>query len=179
MTAPEPSLRWWLWGLVAFAVVMGLSAAITAPASVTFDIIDHQTAGTAARVDQIQSQWAAGGVRLLAIVSMLGDLVFIGVYGWGSWLAGRSFMKLGGLVRVLGALISVAALVFLVTDYCETLLQFVQMLRDRGSDPMAGIAATVQPVKVVAWIATFVGILLALVWHWFGRAMARWRGPTS
>ena len=130
MTAAGPRLRWWLLGLVAFAIVIALSAAITAPESVTFGIVDHQTAGSATRVDAIQSQWSAGGVRTLAIVSMLGDLVFIGIYGWGSWLAGRSFMAMGGLLRGLGAIIAAAAVVFLVTDYCETLLQLVQMIAD-------------------------------------------------
>lgn len=165
MTASAPKLRWWLWGLVAFAVVIGLSAAITSPASVTFGITDHQAAGTAARVNEIQGQWATGGVRTLAIVSMLGDLVFIGIYGWGSWLAGRSFMRLGGALGLLGGVIAVAALVFLLTDYCETLLQIVQLVGNEGSDTLAGIAATVQPVKIIAWIVTFFGILLALGWH--------------
>lgn len=165
MIAAVPKLRWWLWGLVAFAVVIGLSAGITAPESVTLGITDHQTAGTAVRVDEIQGQWAAGGVRTLAIISMLGDLVFIGIYGFGSWIAGRSFMRLGGLLRAVGAIIAAAALVFLATDYCETLLQLVQMIRDEGSDSLAGIAATVQPVKIIAWIVTFVGVLLGLGWH--------------
>ena len=162
MNAAGPKLRWWLWGLVAFAVVIALSAAITAPESVTLGISEHQAAGTAARVDEIQAQWAAGGVRTVAIISMIGDLIFIGIYGWGSWLAGRSFMAMGGALRLAGAVIALAALVFVVTDYTETLLQLVQMLRNEGSDAMAGIAAAVLPVKIIAWLVTFGGMLLTL-----------------
>ena len=33
----------------------------------------------------------------------------------------------------------------------------------RGSDTLAATAATVQPVKIIAWIVTFFGILAGLV----------------
>lgn len=164
MNTTGPKLRWWLWGLLAFAVVIALSMAITAPESVTLGIGEHQSAGTAARVNEIQAQWSAGGVRSLAIISMIGDLIFIGIYGLGSWIAGRSFMAMGGMLKIAGAVIALAALAFLVTDYTETLLQLAQMLRDEGSDRMAGIAAAVRPVKIVAWLVTFGGVLLALGW---------------
>ena len=80
MNAAAPELRWWLWGLFAFVVVIGLGAAVTAPDPVTFGITDHQAAGTAARVDAIQTQWRDGGVRPLAILAMIGDLVVIAIY---------------------------------------------------------------------------------------------------
>lgn len=168
MSDPKPNLRWWLWGLVAFAIVIVLSMAVTHPESVTLGIAEHQAAGSAARVDEIQGQWREGGVRTLAIIAMLGDLVFIGIYGWGSWLAGRSFMAMLGAARMLGMLIAISAIIFLVTDYTETTLQVVQLLSEQGSDWMAAVAATVRPVKIVAWIATFGGVLMALAIRRFG-----------
>lgn len=168
LTKPKPNLRWWLLGLLAFAIVIMLSMAVMRPESVTLGIAEHQAAGSAARVDEIQDQWRAGGVRTLAIVAMIGDLIFIGIYGWGSWLAGRSFMAMRGSARMLGILIAISAIIFLVTDYTETLLQLVQLLGEQGSDWMAAVAATVRPVKVAAWIATFGGVLMALAIRRFG-----------
>ncbi|MCF8881544.1 hypothetical protein L5849_02400 [Erythrobacter sp. SN021] len=172
MSEPKPNLRWWLWGLVAFAIVIVLSMAVMHPESVTLGIAEHQAAGSAARVDEIQGQWREGGVRTLAIIAMLGDLVFIGIYGWGSWLAGRSFMAMRGAARMLGMLIAISAITFLVTDYTETILQVVQLLSEQGSDWMAAVAATVRPVKIVAWIATFGGVLTALAIRRFGASPA-------
>ena len=172
MSEPKPNLRWWLWGLVAFAIVIVLSMAVMHPESVTLGIAEHQAAGSAARVDEIQGQWREGGVRTLAIIAMLGDLVFIGIYGWGSWLAGRSFMAMRGAARMLGMLIAISAIIFLVTDYTETILQVVQLLSEQGSDWMAAVAATVRPVKIVAWIATFGGVLMALAVRRFGSRSA-------
>ena len=172
MSEPKPNLRWWLWGLVAFAIVIVLSMAVMHPESVTLGIAEHQAAGSAARVDEIQGQWREGGVRTLAIIAMLGDLVFIGIYGWGSWLAGRSFMAMRGAARMLGMLIAISAITFLVTDYTETILQVVQLLSEQGSDWMAAVAATARPVKIVAWIATFGGVLMALAVRRFGSRSA-------
>ncbi|MBX7499952.1 hypothetical protein K3181_00670 [Qipengyuania sp. YG27] len=163
MTGPKPDLRWWLWGLAAFGIVIALSVSITVFGDgVTWGIGEHQAAGSAARVDEIQTQWRAGGVRNLAIVAMLGDLVFIGIYGWGSWRAGRSFMAMPGALGLLGVLIAASAVVFVLCDYTETLLQLVQLLRERGSDAMAATAAAVRPIKSVAWLASFFGVLAAL-----------------
>ncbi|MFW2351429.1 hypothetical protein [Qipengyuania sp.] len=170
MTGPKSDLRWWLWGLAAFAVVIALSVSITLFGNgVTWGIGEHQAAGSAARVDEIQAQWRAGGVRNLAIVAMLGDLVFIGIYGWGSWRAGRSFMAMPGALGLLGVLIAASAVVFVLCDYTETVLQMIQLLRERGSDAMAGTAAAVRPIKSAAWVATFLGVLAALAIGRLGR----------
>lgn len=172
MTTQKSDIRLWLWGLVAFAIVIALSLAITVPEDVTLGIAEHQAAGSAARVDEIQTQWREGGVRALAIVAMLGDLVFIGIYGWGSWRAGRSFMTGTGSVSMLGLLVAISALVFLVTDYTETILQIIQLIQDKGSDAMAAVAATVRPIKILSWIATFGGVLMALAIRRFGAPAA-------
>lgn len=162
MSDDKPRLKLWLIGLAMFAGLILLSF-VRGDAS-QYTILDHQAAGTAAMVDTIQSDWRANGLRTLAIFSMIGDLIFIGVYGWGSYLAGRSFQHIGsGFVRLTGLVVAVAAIIFLVTDYVETVLQLIQLLREQGSDWMAGTAATVRPIKVAAWIVTFLGVILALV----------------
>ncbi|MEL6878392.1 MAG: hypothetical protein AAGL68_09885 [Pseudomonadota bacterium] len=162
MIHERPQLRLWLIGLAMFAVLIGASL-LRADAS-EFGIVDHQAAGTAAQVDIIQADWRAAGIRTFAIISMIGDLIFIGVYGWGSYVAGRSFSRIGsGVLRAVGVAVAVAAAVFIVTDYIETTLQLIQLLREQGSDWMAGTAAFAQPIKVAAWIVTFLGVLAGLI----------------
>ena len=152
-------LRWWIGGLVAFAIVIAIGAAIT-QGDVSAGIIEHQQAGSAARVDEIQAQWRAGNVRMIAIAAMIGDLVFIAIYGWGSFVAGRSLIATSqAAARVIGWVVAVAAVLFVMTDYLETVLQFIQLLQERGVDWMAATAAFAQPIKVAAWIATFIGVI--------------------
>ncbi len=157
-----PVLRWWLIGLGLFALVVALGMGLQQ--SSAYGIVEHQLAGTAGRVDEIQAAWRADGVRWLAIVAMLADLVFIGVYGWGSWIAGRSFMAMGRKrLQWLGAFVAAGAAVFLLTDYVETVLQVIQLVRERGSDAMAQTAASVQQAKVAAFVVTFVGVIAGLL----------------
>jgi hypothetical protein len=133
-------------------------------------ISDHQVAGTAAKIDAIQNAWQAAGVLLIARASMAIDLLFIGVYSWGAWNGGKLMRgDASPGVRRIGRLVMAAALVFLITDYTETLCQFVQVMQMTGSDALAAAAATVQPIKSLAWLVTFVGLLAAL----FLRRMAR------
>lgn len=162
MTSEKSDLRIWIWGLIAFAIVIALGA--TLDADTPYGIVDHQSAGTAAQVDTIQSAWSEAGLRWLAMTAMVGDLIFIGIYSVGAWRAGRSFIRMGNFAVVLiGYQIALAAVVFCVTDYVETGLQFVQLVQDQGSDWMAGTAAFMQPIKIVAWVATFLGVIIALV----------------
>ncbi|MEM8726549.1 MAG: hypothetical protein AAGE86_13610 [Pseudomonadota bacterium] len=158
----KADLRIWIWGLIAFAIVIALGA--TLDADTPYGIVDHQSAGTAAQVDTIQSAWKDAGLRWLAMAAMAGDLIFIGIYSLGAWRAGRSFARIGNFaVVVIGHQIAIAAVIFCVTDYIETSLQLVQLVHDQGSDGMAGTAAFMQPIKIVAWIATFLGVIIALV----------------
>jgi hypothetical protein len=161
----RPQLKFWLIGLAMFGVLIALSLVFGGASQYT--ILDHQAAGTAAMVDTIQADWRANGLRQLQIISMIGDLIFIGSYGCGAFIAGRSFSRIGGgPLRVLGVIIAGAAIIFLITDYTETILQLIQMVREQGSDWMAGTAATVRPIKVATWIITFAGILAAMgVWR--------------
>ncbi|BDI61362.1 hypothetical protein [Qipengyuania nanhaisediminis] len=164
-------LRPWLIGLAIFALVVLLGIWLRSQS--IYGIVDHQLAGTAEQVDAIQDQWRAEGVRWLAILAMLGDLVFIGVYGWGAWVVGRALAARDDmLARVLGWTVALAAVLFLITDYAETVLQFIQLVRSDGSDTMARIAASMQGTKIASWIASFVGVLAAIVLNRFslGRA---------
>jgi hypothetical protein len=155
--------RYWLAGLLLFAVMIAMNPSISnihAP----MGILEHQAARTAAKVDAIQRQWQADGVLWLARLSMAIDLVFVAVYSWGALLGGKVMRASAspGAQR-LGVLIMVAAVLFCVTDYAETISQFVQAMQYKGSDLLAGIAATARPIKSLAWVITFVGLLAALL----------------
>ena len=114
-------------------------------------------------VNTIQADWRANGLRNAVIYGMIADFVFIAIYGWGSFVAGRSFYQSGNItVRILGGSVAAAAIVFLISDYLETILQFIQMLRDEGVDWMAATAATAQPIKFAAFYVTFFGVIAAL-----------------
>ncbi|WP_298333894.1 hypothetical protein [uncultured Erythrobacter sp.] len=157
------SIRTWLISLAVFVFVIFLSSRIT-QGDVTFDILAHQAAGTADRVNEIQTQWREAGVQNSAIVAMIGDLAWIWIYAFGSFLAGREFAtKREGVLRVIGLFICVAGVVFGITDYTETISQFIQLLQDTGSDTLAGIAAFMQPIKVTAFLVAFFGVIIAVV----------------
>lgn len=155
--------RYWLLGLMLFAVMIVINPSLSNSVA-PMGISDHQAAATAERVNAIQTSWQAEGVLWLARLSMAIDLVFIGVYSWGAWLGGKVMRaQLGQGLRNLGLAIMVAAILFGLTDYTETLSQFVQVMRLEGSDALAGLAATVRPIKTVAFLTTFIGLLVALL----------------
>jgi len=167
------SIKMWLTGLVVFLAVIAVTNMVE-QGDVTLGIIDHQAAGTAQRVDEIQTQWRENGVRNLAIIAVIADLAWIWIYALGSFLAGRGFAtRRQGALRAMGLLICASAIVFGITDYTETTLQFIQLFNDKGNDAMAGIAATVQPIKVAAFIVSFAGIIIALVVDRFGSKASR------
>lgn len=155
--------RYWPAGLALFAFVIWLGWPLGIP-SVPGGILDHQAAGSAAEVDRIQQAWIAAGLYERARTAMIGDLVFIGVYGLGAWYGGLAFMEHPSpKLRRLGMLIVAASALFVLTDYTETIAQFIQLVEERGSDGLSSIAAMVRPVKIVAWVVTFAGILAGLV----------------
>ena len=153
-------LRWWLYGLAAFGVVVAVSAPLQLYTE--FGITDHQSASSAAHVNVIQAAWKQAGLRTLAIAGMIGDLIFIGIYSYGAFVAGRSAVVAGGNLKLLGLIIAAFAVLFCVTDYLETSLQLVQMIQDLGSDWMAQIASTAQPIKSLSFIVTIAGVLLVI-----------------
>lgn len=154
----------WIGGLVLFAIVIAMSLPLGI-AAVPGGIGDHQAAGSAAEIDRIQTAWMQAGLIGSARLAMIADLVFIGVYGVGSVLGGLHFArssKESGL-RALGKLIMLAGAVFLITDCAETVCQFIQLSRMEGDDTLAAIAATARPPKMLAWLISFFGMLLALM----------------
>ena len=155
----------WLWigGLILFAIVimLGLPLGVS---EVAGGILDHQAAGSAAEVDRIQQVWRSAGLWNQAAIAMIGDLIFIGIYGAGSLLGGLHFRRSTMRpVSILGVLIAIAAAAFLITDYAETIAQFIQLTRFKGDDSLASLAASVRPVKIASWLFTFCGIIACLV----------------
>ena len=57
--------------------------------------------------------------------------------------------------------------VFLFTDYVETALQFVQLIRFEGSDTLAGVASSMGPFKVLSFLVAAGVLIVALVWERF------------
>jgi len=154
--------RYWLAGILLLALQIGLNVWLVNDVS-PLGISDHQAAGSAMRVDAIHAGWQASGVMKLALSSMILDCLFIGVYSWGAYAGGRLFASgQNALLSRLGKIITVAALGFCAADYAETISQLVQAIRGQGIDSLAYVAATVRPVKTIAFLVTFFGLLMAL-----------------
>jgi uncharacterized membrane protein YfcA len=126
-------------------------------------ISDHQAAATAARVDAIQASWQSANVMKLAQFSMIIDLCFIGIYAFGAAAGGLLFARQNApMLRRLGIVILISAIVFALTDCAETVAQFVQAIEGQGSNRLAGLAASVRPIKSVTFLVTLFGLLAAL-----------------
>jgi hypothetical protein len=163
---------YWLGGLLLLATMAVMNVFLSLPTS-PLGIIDHQTAGTGARVDDIQFGWKAGSVLTLARISIALDLVFIAVYSWGAYLGGRVMrQETSPMLRRLGTLIMIAAALYPILDYTETICQFIQVTSFKGSDLLSGIAATVRPFKSVDFLVTLIGLLAALALRRMARRKA-------
>jgi hypothetical protein len=155
--------RYWLGGLLILAIMIAMNPWFSNEVS-PWGIRDHQSAATAARVDSIQAAWQAAGVMDLARLGIAIDLVYIGIYSFGAYCGGRLFAgSAQPYLRRLGWVIVAAAIIVGVADYIETLCQFVQAITFKGSDMLAGIAATAQPIKTTAFLTSFAGLLAALL----------------
>lgn len=154
--------RYWLAGMLLLALQIVLNVWLVNDVS-PLGISDHQAAGSAMRVDAIHAGWQASDVMKLALSSMILDCLFIGVYSRGAYAGGRLFASgQNALLSRLGKIITVAALGFCAADYAETISQLVQAIRGQGSDSLAYVAATMRPVKTIAFLVTFFGLLMAL-----------------
>jgi hypothetical protein len=154
--------RYWLGGLLILAIMIAMNPWFSNEVS-PWGIRDHQSAATAARVDAIQAAWQAAGVMGLARIGMAMDLVYIGIYSFGAYCGGRLFAASARpALRRLGVVVIVAAITVGIADYAETICQFTQAMSFKGSDLLAGIAATAQPIKSVAFLISFFGLLAAL-----------------
>ncbi|MEL6530543.1 MAG: hypothetical protein AAFQ27_11315 [Pseudomonadota bacterium] len=156
---PKVELKLWSIGVLMLVALIVLGAVVMGDSA--FSLPDHQSAGTAARVDEIQTAWKAEGYLGLHTIGMVGDLVFIVVYSVGAWRAGTSLRAYGGgFLSILGLFTMAMAVLFFVTDITETTLQLVQMLTAKGVDWMAGVAAFAQPIKMAAFVASFFAVLM-------------------
>ncbi|MEE9434092.1 MAG: hypothetical protein V3V15_07625 [Sphingorhabdus sp.] len=154
---------YWLGGLLLFAAVVVAGAPLSVP-GVPSGMGDHQAATTASNVNAIHAAWQAAGLLGTAKLAMVIDLIFIGIYSFGAFQGGQLFRKMpSAAMRRLGSVVTVAAIVFFVTDYAETISQLIQLLRFSGSDMLAGIAAFVRPIKMLAFLVSFIGILAGLL----------------
>jgi len=52
-------------------------------------MLDHQSAGTAERINEIQNSWVAAGKLTWVKYAMVADLFFIGLYSLGGIIGGR------------------------------------------------------------------------------------------
>ena len=161
--------RYWLGGLLILTAMIAMNPWFVSDVSL-WGISDHQSAATEARVDAIQGAWQAAGVLGRARLGVAIDLVYIAVHSFGAYCGGRLFAhSQTPMLRRLGSIIVAAAVIGGVADYAETIFQFIQIMRFQGNDTMTGIAATAQPIKSVAFLITFFGLLTAL----FIRRMSR------
>jgi hypothetical protein len=164
--------RYWLGGLVLLAIMIAMNPWFSNDVS-PWGIRDHQSAATALRVDAIQGAWQAAGVMNLARFGIAMDLVYIAIYSFGAWCGGRLFSaSTAPMLRRLGWVIAVAAILLGIADYAETICQFVQAMTLNGSDTLAAIAAFAQPIKTTAFLTTFIGLLVALMLRRMARRAA-------
>ncbi len=155
--------RFWLGGLLILAAMIAMNPWFVTDVS-PWGIRDHQSAGSAARVDAIHAAWQAAGVLGRAQIGIAIDLVYIAAYSYGAYCGGRLFAQSQNVsLRRLGWIIVAAAVILGVADYAETICQFIQVMEFKGSDLLAGIAATAQPIKTTAFLVSFFGLLTALL----------------
>ncbi|QJB68318.1 hypothetical protein [Parasphingorhabdus halotolerans] len=156
----------WLGGLAVFAMLVVTSGPLMTDVAPQ-GILDHQSATTAERVNAIQASWAALGQINYAKWSMIGDLVFIGLYMSGGIIGGRLIWQeaRSPSLKKLGLFCVVAYFLFGAFDYTETISQIIQLLQNNGSDLLAGIAGFCQPLKSLSFVAGTIGMIAALIWR--------------
>ena len=161
--------RFWLSGLMLLSLMIAVNPWLSNDVS-PWGIGDHQAAATAARVDDIHRAWQAADVLNLARFAMIIDLVYIAVYSFGAYCGGRFFAQSSNsIMKRLGWIIVATAIILGVADYIETICQLLQIMTLQGNSRLAAVAAAAQPIKSIAFLTTFLGLLAAL----FLRRMAR------
>ena len=172
MTTRKTALAWWIAGLLALGVVALMNGPLDIE-GVKGGMTAHQKAGSAKAVEDIHELWIEADLYEWAQAAIVTDLVFIAICSIGTYLMGRQFRASGsGIVRMAGLFALATGLVFMLTDYAETIAQAIQLFEREGSDRLAAIAATVRPVKMAAWIAAFLAVLAGLVMERQARQIA-------
>ena len=157
----------------------GLVACMAAPTSrlaapvSPLGILDHQAAGTAARVDEIQSAWAQAGTLGFAQTSMTLDLVFIGLVTLGALIGCAMIARRAPVpaLRVFALVTGAIWVVYGVSDYVETIAQVLQA-HSAGADQLAGVAAAMGLPKTITFLLGTLDLLAGLVWLRFASAKA-------
>lgn len=163
MPSKRTALIWWVGGVIAFGIVIWLHLPLKIE-TVPGGMAGHQRAPDAATVDAVQQAWRLAGLWRTAIIAVISDLIFIGIYGFGCVLVGLHYRARRLVVlRALGWTALVSGGVFLVTDYSETIAQLIQLMRFAGDDDLAAFASTMRPIKEIAWIGGFLAVVLALI----------------
>lgn len=161
---------WIFWGggLAVFGILIATSGPLMTDVAPQ-GILDHQSAGTAERVNAIHQSWAAIDRMNFAKWSMIGDILFITLYMSGGIIGGRLIWQQAKspTLKKVGLLCVLTYFLFGLTDYVETISQLVQLVRDQGSDILAGTAELARPVKTIAWITGTVAMIAALIWRRF------------
>ena len=159
---------WILWGggLVFLAVLGIFSAPLITHVSLS-PISDHQKAGSAEAVNIIQHMWRDLGIYNYAIKWFTAELVFIGIYMSGGIIGGRLIWQNASstALKKLGLICVILFGAFGLTDYVETICQYIQLVSFAGSDFLAGIAAFISGPKIVAFFAAGASMIVALVWR--------------
>lgn len=158
----------WLGGLALLIGLMVTGDRLRTPEAPN-GILDHQSAATSERVDAIYTSWVDAGVASFATSSMVADLLFIAVYSFGGVLGARLLIRRAprGFLRYLAMATVGLYVVFFLTDAIETVSQLVQHLSGRGSDSLAHTAATMQPIKIMAFLLASLGTICSLLLHRF------------
>lgn len=173
MNVLRRSFLWAFWGgLAAFAVAIYLHIPLITE-GVPGGIGDHQAAPDAATVNAIQNSWRRDGLWNQAALAMIADLIFIGIYGVGCVLGGLYFRTLEQrLLRILGWVALVSGIIFLATDYGETIAQIIQLWSFKGDDLLARLASTLQPIKTVTFLSALLAVIVALIMERFSNSDA-------
>ncbi len=154
--------RFWLGGLAIMAIMIALNPMFVSDVS-PWGIRNHQSAGSAAQVDAIQSAWQAAGVMEYAPAMLALDFAYIAMYSFGAFCGGRMFFATNlAPLKWLGVIVLAAAVLIAVADSIETVCQLIQVLQVKGDDRLAGIAAAAQPIKSTGFFTSLVAIPLAL-----------------
>jgi len=170
MITKRAFVLWFCGGLVAFAIAIWLHLPLSVE-GVPAGITEHQSAPDAATVNAIHAAWQAAGVYDQARIAMISDLIFIGIYGIGCVLGGLYYRASArAVLKALGWIALASGIVFLITDYGETIAQFMQLSAGAGDDTLANIASSLRPFKVLTWISAFLSLVLALLIERFARA---------
>ncbi len=163
IVSKRTAIAWWIGGLIAFGITLYFHIPLITD-GVPGGIGEHQSAPDAATVDAIQQSWRSDGLVNEPVIAMVTDLIFIGIYGVGCVLAGLYYRaRPSSILRLLGWAALASGVVFLITDYGETIAQFIQLMRFAGDDDLAGLASTLRPIKMASWIVGFLTVLIALI----------------